>query len=581
MPSRNPAKPNVSIRRSSVYASSNANRPSLQSTSHIAAPPKESRPVRDKNFQIECMRNLSDYLVNVRYPAPVTSKTLSSPTAKEFQSIFRYLASTLIDPGMIWSKKFEDDALTMLKDLRYPGLESISKTAFTAPGAPQSWPSMLAMLNWLVELCKAHDNWNDTNCISDPILSLPTELPLDHPYLEDRMLWNFASKTYNQWFDGGAEEFPEAEQELMEMYAVDRVSVANAEQTFSLAGILQKYQLELQQLQIQEPPLRKLEDEYLQLMGDKTKFIAFIDLHRQKADKTRQAILKIRAAVSEQRDELETHRSNLIVIENAIAAQNLSPDEVNRMNHERDSLHRALDDLRGKIAEASQASYDNEMLVTRGMDRFETLHAEYAALTHNIGKRSLQSEDDSENVPMFDADIDVDLGVADLDALKSIGTFMRSSIWQGLQSRRERYRQEKLTLDNHAIVQEDLYDRSRQEVERQMEEVSTLEVKLKMIHDQADAAQTKLATDNVNTNKVIAQLENEVTSMLAASQQGVLVSQSQLESDKIAYKELRHRTAILQDTLVSHIGIHIDAIIRAKEHTNNSLRSIRLIAEAQ
>lgn len=40
----------------------------------------------------------------------------------------------------------------------------------------------------------------------------------DHPNFEDRLLWEFSSKTYQQWFDGGAEEFPEAEAELEEMY---------------------------------------------------------------------------------------------------------------------------------------------------------------------------------------------------------------------------------------------------------------------------------------------------------------------------------------------------------------------------
>ena len=59
--------------------------------------------------------------------------------------------------------------------------------------------------------------------------------------------------------------------------------------------------------------------------------------------------------------QLEQLRSDLIRTEEAVAAQNLSPDEVQRMNHERESLSRNLDDLRGKIIEASQQAYDQEM----------------------------------------------------------------------------------------------------------------------------------------------------------------------------------------------------------------------------
>lgn len=58
--------------------------------------------------------------------------------------------------------------------------------------------------------------------MSDPVLTPAKDLPIDHPYLEERLLWDFSSKTYKQWFDGGAEEFPEAEQELEEVFGASR-----------------------------------------------------------------------------------------------------------------------------------------------------------------------------------------------------------------------------------------------------------------------------------------------------------------------------------------------------------------------
>ncbi|KAK8846723.1 hypothetical protein IAR55_005810 [Kwoniella newhampshirensis] len=568
-----------SVRRSSVFPSTNHSRASLAPGLYSSVAFKDSRPLRDKAFQTNCMRNVSDYLVNARYPGSITPKTFISPTSKEFQSILRFLVNDLIDPGMTWGKKFEDDALAVLKDLRYPGLESISKTAFTAPGAPQSWPGMLAMLNWLVELCKALENWSDPNCISDPLLMSAKDLPLDHPNLEDRLLWDFSSKTYSQWFDGGAEEFPDAEQELADIY--DRMTATTIEECAKLEITAQKRNVELQQLHAQEPPLKKLEDEYVQLMSDKTKFIAFIDLHRQKAEKTRQAIAKIRTAVNNQNQELEAHRAELHRIEQAVAVQNLSPDEVNRMNHERESLTRNLDDLRNKIAEASQFAYDQEMLVTKSMDRFETLMADYTAFAHQIGTIHPISDDAPSGPGEVDFAIDLDLGVEDLEEVKMAGAKLRSSIWHGLQAYRETFRQQALELSNVSIVLDDQFDRLGQKVERQKEEVGNLEVRLKVVHEQAEDAQSQLTSENADTNKIIAQLEAEVTNMLAASQQGVLATQSQLESTRIAFKELRHKTALLQDSVVTEVGSHIDVIIKAKEHATNSLRSIRTLAETQ
>ena len=58
-------------------------------------------------------------------------------------------------------------------------------------------------------------------------------------------------------------------------------------------------------------------------------------------------------------------RKELANLEFAVAAQNLSPEEVMRMTNERESLQRQLDEVRIKVAEAKQQSYDHEMLVTK------------------------------------------------------------------------------------------------------------------------------------------------------------------------------------------------------------------------
>lgn len=54
--------------------------------------------------------------------------------------------------------------------------------------------------------------------VADPLLMPASEMPIDHPCIEERMFWEHASKAYTSWFDEGAEEFPEAEAELDEFY---------------------------------------------------------------------------------------------------------------------------------------------------------------------------------------------------------------------------------------------------------------------------------------------------------------------------------------------------------------------------
>ena len=51
-----------------------------------------------------------------------------------------------------------------------------------------------------------------------------------------------------------------------------------------------------------QPPLKLLEEEYIQLMSDKTKFIAFIDLHKLKAEKIKLGNERAKAAILAQRE---------------------------------------------------------------------------------------------------------------------------------------------------------------------------------------------------------------------------------------------------------------------------------------
>jgi kinetochore protein NDC80 len=119
----------------------------------MASAVKDTRPIRNAAFQQACQQNVHDFVADTRPQFPLNGKTLSSPTQKEFQQIFTHLIRVLFD-GDYAFKSFETDCISLLKDLRYPGTEQCGKTALGAPGSPQHWPHLLAMLNWLVELCK-------------------------------------------------------------------------------------------------------------------------------------------------------------------------------------------------------------------------------------------------------------------------------------------------------------------------------------------------------------------------------------------------------------------------------------------
>ncbi|ORX34350.1 HEC/Ndc80p family-domain-containing protein [Kockovaella imperatae] len=565
--------PPGSVRRSSIFPS--AGRQSMAPGMFTPAV-RDTRPYKDKTFGLNCINNLTEFLINNRCPVPITPRTFAVVSTKDVQAIFRFLVSDFVDPQTAWNKKFEDDAIQILKDLRYPSMEHCGKTALAAPGGTLNWPGVLAMLDWLVELNKAGQRWDDIGLVADPLRMPAKDLPLDSPNIETRLVWDFLSKTYLQWFEFGLEDFPEAEMEVMEVY--DRMTQAALEQCEKVETEVQKRNVELQQLQAQEPPLKALEEEYIQLMSDKTKFIDFIEMHRQKAEKTRGVLQRAREAMAVQDQELEAARAELARIEAAVAAQNLSPDEVQRMNYERETLTRTLDEMRIKTMEASQFSYDQELQVTKSMDRFEQLYADYTSLAHQIGLVKPGSRQ-SLLAGKVDFTIDVELQAEDMADVQKEAKRLREQLRPELSAFGEKFRKEELELGNQVIELEDQHDRLTQEVEKHKQQVEMSEMRVKAQNDSAEDAKNTLLSETALANAKIAKLEKDVADMSNASQKGVLDAEHELEMSRIRFNELRHKTSLLQENVTAQLLKHIEIIANTRQHTADSLKSLRLFAE--
>ena len=149
---KKPLNQSQDARNSIIGRPSLLGRPSIISNNILnssQAQLKDPRPIKDQNFQLQCKRKLLSFLTSNDYGFEILPKTLSSPTALDFQNIFKFLFG-LIDDGYEYSKKFEDDVIFILKTLRYPFASEITKSILHSVGSSASWPILLAMLAWLV-----------------------------------------------------------------------------------------------------------------------------------------------------------------------------------------------------------------------------------------------------------------------------------------------------------------------------------------------------------------------------------------------------------------------------------------------
>ena len=113
---------------------------------------KDPRPIREKSWQTNAIKSLIGFLVNAGYnQSAVSPKSLQAPSSKDIQMIFKFLYAQL-DPKFEYSKKIEEDVQYVLKSLRYPFADQITKSVLYSAGSLHAWPTLLAMLTWMVEL---------------------------------------------------------------------------------------------------------------------------------------------------------------------------------------------------------------------------------------------------------------------------------------------------------------------------------------------------------------------------------------------------------------------------------------------
>ncbi len=180
-------------------------------------------------------------------------------------------------------------------------------------------------------------------------------------------------------------------------------------------------------------------------------------------------------------ERLEVEYKNLQV---AYAQQNLSPEEVHRMNVENQTLSDGIRETKGKIQSLVASSYEHEIQSAKRSDEIDRLTKEYMELAYKIGLMGQKSK----GLENIDFDIDVDMTATDLTKVQITGAIMKERIRPALQAYGDRIRSECQQQTNVSIELDDEHDRLASTVDAKMETVKTLEVKFKIANDYADDA---------------------------------------------------------------------------------------------
>lgn len=206
--------------RNALPPSSAAAAASTGGHSNGAVVRSDPRPIHDRSFQQESIRKLMDFLHQNGYEYPVSQKSLTRPSGKDFAHMVTFMLRQ-VDPMFqentgakdAIQMKFEDEVAMNFKAIGYPF--PISKTALVAAGSPHTWPTLLAALTWLMELLQILQEDDEQEIVIEdakPFASLE-ELELT----TDKVFFAYLNKAYTAFLQGD-----EAMQEKLENALADR-----------------------------------------------------------------------------------------------------------------------------------------------------------------------------------------------------------------------------------------------------------------------------------------------------------------------------------------------------------------------
>lgn len=351
-PRRSSVVPTSPRRRSVVGRRSVAGRMSLAPG---GAPLLKDSRLRVKNARGVMESNLAAFLEQTSFTmAGWTPRLVHEPTQSAFVAMFRHVYCACVDATYVLGaegKKFEEEVMQLLRDVRYPFLDELTKTKLMAAGSQQNWPACLAMLDWLVRLGSEVATFG----------SGPLEREDDNEL--HALFFPYLWRCYAKFWDN-QDTYPEDTAALQASFRAK-----NAELEKHVAALAQEKQAldaERGALTAKASPLQREQHEAEVLRGDISKFGQYHDeVLAPKLDKTRRTIARLRAALDEARDELREKQAERARRQALVDAQDVSADEFERMAAEREQLARQLEELAQQHRQAVERCWQTELELAR------------------------------------------------------------------------------------------------------------------------------------------------------------------------------------------------------------------------
>ncbi|NXA33548.1 NDC80 protein, partial [Eudromia elegans] len=342
---------------------------------------KDPRPLHDKAYIQQCIKQLCEFLVENGYAHNVSMKSLQSPSVKDFLKIFTFIYGFLCPSYELPDSKFEEEIPRVFKELGYNF--PLSKSSMYTVGAPHTWPQIVAALVWLTDCVKLYSAIKENAPSFDDGQNWGGET--DDGIVHNKLFMDYIVKCYEHFMKGSDifEEFDaEVQSKLKDLFNVDEFQLEGlAAENKRLHEEIARLEKERESEPDRLVSLRKLKSS---LQADVQKYQAYMENLESHTAILDQKIKSVNEEVETAEMEVEAMKQENARLQYIFDNQKYSVADIERINHERNELQQTINKLTKELEAEQQQLWNEEIKYARHKEAIETQLAEYHKLARKL-----------------------------------------------------------------------------------------------------------------------------------------------------------------------------------------------------
>ncbi|XP_074132150.1 kinetochore protein NDC80 homolog [Sminthopsis crassicaudata] len=359
---------------------------------------KDPRPLNDKAFIQQCIRQLCEFLTENGYAFSVSMKSLQSPSVKDFLKIFTFIFDFLSPSYELPDSKFEEEVPRILKDLGYPF--TLPKSSMYTVGAPHTWPHIVAGLNWLIDCVKLIFASKQSSPSFDD--GQPWGGESEDGIMHNKLFLDYTVKCYEN-FMTGADSFEDLDTELLsrlkDLFNVDDSKLeALASKNKRLTEEIARLERERENEPNRLISLRKVK---ASLKADVQKYQAYMNNLESHSVILEQKLSGLNEEAPAAELELEAVKQENARLQSIIDIQKYSIADIERIHHERNEFQQTIKKLTTELETEQKQLWNEELKYARTKEAIESQLGEY----HKLARKLKLIPKSAENSKGYDFEI--------------------------------------------------------------------------------------------------------------------------------------------------------------------------------